>query len=44
MVFHRAKHKNMYIKLCIDNVTNQQVDNTKFLGVIIDDNLNWSNH
>ena len=44
MVFHRAKHKNKDVKLCINNVPNQQVDNTKFLGVIIDDDLNWSNH
>ena len=44
MVFHRTKHKNMYIKLCINNVPIQQVDNTKFLGVIIDDDLNWSNN
>ena len=30
--------------MCINKVLIQQVDNTKFLGVIIDDNLNWSNH
>ena len=41
MVFHIAKHKNMDIKLCINNVPIQQVVNTKFLGVIIDDDLNW---
>ena len=34
----------MDIKLCIHNVPIQQVDNTIFLGVIIDDDLNWSNH
>ena len=44
MVFHRAKQKHMNVKLCINKVPIQQVDNTKFLGVIIDDNLNWSNH
>ena len=44
MVFHRAKHKTMDVKLCINKVPIQQVDDTKFLGVIIDDNLNWSNH
>ena len=44
MVFHRAKHKHMDVKLCINKVLIQQVDNTKFLGVIIDDNLNWSIH
>ena len=44
MVFHRAKHKHMDVKLCINKVTIQQVDNTKGLGVIIDANLNSSNH
>ena len=44
MLFHRVKHKNMDIKLCINYVPIQQVDNTKFLGVIIDDDLNGSNH
>ena len=38
IVFHRAKHKNMDVKLCINKVPIQQVDNTKCLGVIIDDN------
>ena len=44
MVYHRAKHKNMDVKLCINMVPIQQVDNTKFLRLIINDNLNWSNH
>ena len=44
MVFHRAKHKHMDIKLCINKVPIQQVDNTTFLGVIIEADLNWSNH
>ena len=44
MVFHRAKHKHMDVKLCINKVPIQQDDNTKFLGAIINDNLNWSNH
>ena len=35
MVFHRAKHKNMDIKLCINNVPIQQVDNTIYLGEIL---------
>ena len=41
MVFHRAKYKNIDVKLCINEVPIQQVDNTKFLGVIIDDNLTY---
>ena len=34
----------MDIKLLINNFPIQQVYNTKFLGVIIDEELNWSNH
>ena len=34
----------MDIKIFINNIPIQQVDSTKFLGVIIDDDLNWSNH
>ena len=44
MVFHRSKHKHMDVKLCINKVPIQHVDNTQFFGVIIDDNLNGSNH
>ena len=44
ILFVVVKHKHMDVKLCINKVPIQQVDNTKFLGVIIDDNLNWSNH
>ena len=44
MVVHRVKYKNMDVKLCIHKVPIQHVDNTKFIGVIIDDNLNWSYH
>ena len=44
MVFPRAKHKNIDVKLCINKVPIQQVYNTKFSGEIIYDNLNWSNH
>ena len=43
-VFHRTKHKNMDVKLCAKKAPIQQGDNTTFLGVIIYDNLNWSNH
>ena len=37
-------NSSMDIKLCINNGPIQQFNNTTFLGVIIDDNLNWSNH
>ena len=30
MVFHRAKHKNMDVKLCINKVPIQQIDNPNF--------------
>ena len=44
MVFHRAKHKNYKINIEINNVVIEQVKHTKFVGVIFDDKLNWSNH
>ena len=44
MVFHRAKHKKYTIVIEINNVAIEQVRHTKFLGVIFDDNLDWSNH
>ena len=44
MVFHRAKHKNYKINIEINKVVIEQVKHIQFLGVIFDDNLNWSNH
>ena len=44
MVFHRAKHKKYKIVIEINNVPIEQVRHTKFLGLIFDDNLDWSNH
>ena len=44
MVFHRAKHKKYKIIIEINNIPIEQVRHTKFLGVIFDDNLDWSNH
>ena len=44
MVFHRAKHKKYKIVIEINNVPIEQVRCTKFLGVIFDDNLDWSDH
>ena len=34
IVFHRAKHKHMDVKLCINKVPIQQVDNTKALLIL----------
>ena len=44
MVFHRAKHKKYKIVIEINNIPIEQVRHTNFLGVIFDDNLDWSNH
>ena len=44
MVFHRAKHKNDKINIETNKVVIEQVKHTQFLGIIFDDNLNWSNH
>ena len=44
MVFQRAKHKKYKTVIEITNVPIEQVRHTKFLGVIFDDNLDWSNH
>ena len=44
MVFHRAKQKNYKMNIEINKVVIEQVKHTQFLGVIFDDNLNWSNH
>ena len=43
MVFskHMMKHQ---IKITLNSVTVPQVQSTKFLGVWIDDKLNWSTH
>ena len=44
IIFHRAKHKKYEINIEINKIVIEQVKYTKFLGVIIDDNLYWSNH
>ena len=46
MMFHRTRIKNKAtedrVHLCGNNLIS--VNNTKFLGVIIDSKLNWSDH
>ena len=44
MVFNRAKHKNYKMNIEINKVVIEQVKHTQILGVIFDDNLDWSNH
>ena len=44
MVFQRDKYKKYKIVIEINNAPIEQVRHTKFLGVIFDDNLDWSNH
>ena len=44
MVFHRAKHKNYKVNIEMNEMVIEQVKQTKFLGVIFDDTLDWSNH
>ena len=48
VLFHKQR-KNKYLpetlpKLKIDNIEIKREQSLKFLGVIIDDNLNWKNH
>ena len=46
MMFHRTRIKNKTVEdrvyICGKKLVN--VNNTKFLGVIIDSKLNWSDH
>ena len=40
----QTKHKKYKIVIEINNIPIEQVRRTKFLCVIFDDNLDWSNH
>ena len=44
MVFHRARRKVSHNKLFINNSMVTQVSCSKFLGIIIDNKLNWTTH
>ena len=44
MVFHGAKRKPINIKIKVDNSVIEQVEHSQFLGIIIDQGLDWSNH
>ena len=44
MVFHRARRKVSHNKLFINNSMVTQVNCSKFLGIILDNKLNWTSH
>ena len=44
MVFHRARIKQGHNKITIRNTEISSVRSTKFLGVLIDNKLNWKEH
>ena len=44
MVFHRGKRKIDFDTPSLNHISLKRVRFTKFLGVIIDDQLKWSNH
>ena len=45
-IIFKSKHKliNFKLNITIDNIEIEQVSFTKFLGVIINENLTWENH
>ena len=43
MVFHRVNHKLNNISISLNSIPIEQVNYTKFLGVVIDNKLDWSN-
>ena len=44
MVFHRARRKVSHNKLFINYSMVTQVSCSKFLGIILDNKLNWTSH
>ena len=44
MIFHRRRRKIDINKPSLNNTVLRRVNYTKFLGVIIDDGLKWTNH
>ena len=44
MVFHRSRIKHNQMAIKIQNCTINKTDSIKFLGVIIDNKLNWHEH
>ena len=44
MVFHRTRRKVSHNTLFINNSVVTQVSCSKFLGIILDNKLNWTSH
>ena len=44
MVFHSTSIKSKTRKISIRNIVTDEVKSTKFLGIIIDDKLKWTEH
>ena len=45
MFFHKQKDsKKIPQKLILNNTTLERVNSIKFLGVILDENINWNRH
>ena len=44
MIFSRKKYENYNVDLKTEGQSIDKVHHTKFLGIKIDDNLNWKNH
>ena len=44
MVFGNSKHRNTTLQVSIKNSNIKRVNVTKFLGILIDDRLNWKQH
>ena len=44
MVFGSSKQKNTILQVSIKNSKIKRVHVTKFLGILIDDRLNWKEH
>ena len=43
MIISRTKYKNDNVDLKIEGQSIDEVHHNKFLGLMIDDNLNWKN-
>ena len=44
MIFRKRKKDSFNVKLSIDGELINEVDKTKFLGVLIDNKLTWKQH